>query len=348
MNGFVLKLIKSFTGLVAILFVAHAPTVLAQPATSKIYRGAVGNSHIQMRLNFTGSNVTGTYAYDTVGEDLKLTGHVDAQGALALSEVDNKGKPTGKFVCKRSLDDPVDPDCSWSRPDGTREAFATLTEQHIAFTNGLQITPKTITNRKSAITVSYPQITNSGGTLTSAAQNFNRRMLGLVQKAIADFEPIDGKGSFDTNYNIALATNDLVSIEMVEFSDGGGAHPNNRFWTLTYDLATNKELRFEDLFKPNSEYNDAIAKYVVADIDKRADALEADEARRDGRKPNQRDQSIVSADHLSELSGWTITPKGMNVYFDLPHVIAFFDKTFVPYGVIADFLKPNGPAARFQ
>jgi len=300
-----------------------------------------------MRLNFSGSNVTGTYAYDLIGEDLKLTGHVDAQGRLALSEVDTKGKPTGKFVCKRSLDDPTDPECSWSRPDGTREALATLAEQHIAFTNGLQITPKTITNRKTAISVSYPQITTSG-TLTSAAQNFNRRMLGLVQKAIADFQPIDGRGSFDTNYNIAQATNDLVSIEMVEFSDGGGAHPNSGFWTLTYDLTVNKELRFEDLFQPNTEYNDAIAKYVVADIDKRADALEADEARRDGRKPNSRDHSIVSADQLSELSGWTITSNGLNVYFDLPHVIAFFDKTFVPYGVVKDHLKPNWPAARFQ
>jgi len=306
----------------------------------------VGNSHIQMRLNFNGNKVTGTYAYDTVGEDLKLTGNVDAQGALTLSEVDAKGKPTGKFICKRSLDDPTDPDCSWSRPDGTREAFATLAEQHVAFTNGLQVTPKTITNRKTGISVSYPQITS--GALTAAAQSFNRRMLGLVQKAIADFQPIDGRGSFDTNYNIALATNDVISIEMVEFYDGGGAHPNNRFWSLTYDLATNKELRFEDLFQPNAEYNEAIAKYVVADIDKRAAALEEDEARREGRKPNQRDQSIVSTDQLEELSGWTIAPKGLNVYFDFPHVIAFFDKTSIPYAVLKGYLKPDSPASRFQ
>ena len=135
---------------------------------------------------------------------------------------------------------------------------------------------------------------------------------------------------------------------MTEYEDGGGAHPNNSFWSLTYDLKGNKELKFEDLFKPGADYNSAIAKYVVMDIDRRADAFEADDARHENRKPNPRDGSIVSADQLSELSGWGITPKGLIVYFDFAHVIAVFDKTFVPYSIVQPYLNPNGPAARFQ
>ena len=154
--------------------------------------------------------------------------------------------------------------------------------------------------------------------------------------------------AFATNYNILLGTNDLVSIEMVEFSDGGGAHPNNRFWSLTYDLSVNKELKFDDLFKPGSDYNTAIARHVVADIDRRAVEIEQEDARREGRKPNQRDESIVSMEQLSELSGWAMTPKGLMVYFDFPHVIAVFDKTFVPYSVVSEYLKPSGAAARIQ
>jgi len=48
------------------------------------------------------------------------------------------------------------------------------------------------------------------------------------------------------------------------------------------------------------------------------------------------------------LSGWGLTPKGLIVYFDFPHVIAFFDKNLVPYSVVKQYLKPNGPTARFQ
>ena len=151
------------------------------------------------------------------------------------------GQPTGKFVCKRGLDDPIDKDCSWSRANGTHESLVTIEPQYFAFTNGVTIIPKLITNRQKGIGVSYPQLTDKAP-LAAGAQAFNRRMLAMVQKAISEFEPVDGKGVFETNYNILLGTNDLVSIEMTEYADGGGAHPNDRWWALTYDLAANKEL----------------------------------------------------------------------------------------------------------
>jgi hypothetical protein len=314
-------------------------------AQTKVYRGSIGNNHIQMRLNFNGSDVSGTYAYDSVGQDLSLSGRLN-HGALELTEMSGKQK-TGKFVCKKPLGDPIDSECTWSKIDGTRESMVTLEEQNFAFADGVQITPKTIVNRRTGVSVSYPQITG-GGPLSPGAQAFNRRILALAQKKIGEFEPVDGKGVFDTNYNILFGTNEVISVEMSEYYDGGGAHPNNSFWSLTYDLKGNKELKFEDLFKPHSDYNAAIAQYVVTDIDQRAAAFEADDARRENRQPVKRDDSIVSEDQLNELSGWVMTPKGLVVYFDFPHVIAVFDKTLVPYGVIKQYLNPNGPAARFQ
>lgn len=330
-------------------FLGVAETARAEQTlqtTAMVYRGSVGNSHIQMRLNIQGNKVSGTYSYDTVGEDIKLAGQLTDQGRLELTEFDAKGKPNGKFICKRRILDEIDSECSWSKPDGTREAFVTLAEQHFGFTNGLQITPKTISNRKTRVGVSYPQLTSSGA-LSPGAQSFNRRMLAAVQKAIGEFEPIDGRGSFDTNYNILLGSTDLISIEMTEFSDGGGAHPNRGFWSLTYDLSGNKELTLDDLFKPDSDYKAGISRFVVADIDRRAVAIEQEDARREGRKPNQRDEPIVSAEQLSELSGFGITPTGLVVYFDFPHVIAAFDRTFIPYSVVREYLNPNGPATRF-
>jgi hypothetical protein len=315
-------------------------------AQARIYRGSIGNSHIQVQLNFAGRNVTGTYAYDNVGEDLRLNGVLDEQGRLELTELAPKGKQkTGKFVCKK-FNDAIDQECSWSRPDGSRESLATFEEQNLGTTNGWQIVPKTISNRRTGVGVSYPQIARSGA-LTAGDQAFNRRILAMVQKAISEFQPIDGHGAFDASYNVLLAADDLISVELSVYYDGGGAHPNNYFLSLTYDLKTGKELAFEDLFQPGADYNTAIANYLVPDIDKRAAALE----QRYQTQPQptaKREEPIISADQLTEVSGWGLTPKGLVVYFDFPHVIAAFDKNVVPYTVVKQYLKPNGPAARFQ
>ena len=77
-------------------------------------------------------------------------------------------------------------------------------------------------------------------------------------------------------------------------------------------------------------------------------ALEQESARSEGRKPNLRDEPLISTEQLSELSGWAMMPKGLVVYFDFPHVIAVFDRTFIPYSVLNEYLKPSGPAARIH
>jgi hypothetical protein len=333
--------------LVPIALIAATGAANGQTPSTRTFRGSIGSSHIEMRLNFTGRTVAGTYAYDHIGEEIKLTGQVNEQGGLELTEFGTNKKPTGKFACKRPIDDPVGADCSWSRTNGAHESFVTLEEQFVAFTNGMQIAPKLITDRKLGVNVSYPQIFSKSPP-TIAAQNFNRRILSLTKKAIADFEPVDGRGVFETNYTVMLGRNDLVSVEMSEYFDGGGAHPNNRFWSLTYDLAADKEIKFEDLFRPDSDYNMAVAKYVVADIDRRDQAVEADNARRENRQPTKREEPIIPMDSLTEISGFALTPKGVYVYFDFPHVIAFFDKNFVPYDAIKEHLKPGGPVSRIQ
>ena len=330
--------------LISVALAVSAASATGQSAT-RTFRGSVGDNHIEMRLTFAGRSVSGAYSYDTVREDIKLTGQVNEQGGLELNEFNAKKKPSAKFICKRPIDDPVTSDCSWSRADGTRESFVTLTEQFVAFTNGVQIVPRLITDRKLGVGVSYPQVVGSTG---PGAQSFKRRILAMTRKAIADFQPVDGHGVFDTNYTVMLGTNNLVSVELSEYYDGGGAHPNNRFWALTYDLAADKEVRFEDLFRADSDYNTAIAKYVVADIDRRDQAVEADNARRENRQPTKRTEPIIPMDSLTEISGFALTPRGFYVYFDFPHVIAFFDKNFVPYEAVREHLKPGGPAFRFQ
>jgi len=324
-----------------LLFIAFlAPATRAQ---TKIYRGAIGNSHFQMKLDFNGSEVSGTYAYDNVGQELKLTGKLDSQGHLELKEFAKGKQQTGKFSCKRKLDDPIDPECSWSRADGTRESMATFEEQHIDLPGGMQITPTLMNNRRTGVGVSYPQIFTKSVPSTGVL-NFNRRILAMVKKAVAEFDPVDGKGSFDANYNVLFASQDLISVELSVYYDGGGAHPNNYYLSLVYDLKADKEIKFEDNFQADKDYQSAIAKYLVTDITKRA----ADIEQRDTGQPTKRDEPIISEDQLTEVSGWGLTPKGLVIYFDFPHVIAAFDKNVVPYSVVKAYLKSDSPAAKFQ
>src|SRR5437870_8471443 len=104
-----------FTALLVCGFLCAARMVTGQQAvqtTVRVYRGSVGESHFQMRLSIQGNNVSGAYSYDSIGEDIKLTGHLDVQGKLDVAEFDAKGKQTGKFACKKLND--AEPDCMWS------------------------------------------------------------------------------------------------------------------------------------------------------------------------------------------------------------------------------------------
>jgi len=343
--GVLLPTLMCAQGATAAANIKTIATTQPMPLT-KSYRGSIGNSHIEMSLQTDGDKVSGSYSYDRIRQDIRLDGRINKQGGLELAEYDTKGKQTGALVCKRPLGDPVDSECNWTRANGTGQRFVLLSEQHLAFTNGLQIVPRVLTNRGTGVDVSCPQITGATGPAVIAAESFNRRMSALVTRAIKDFAPGDdpGRNRFDANYTILLGTNNLVSVEMYEMSDSGGAHPNDRYWAVNYDLAANRELKFADLFKAQAEYKSAIAEYVVADINKRAEEIERDEAKREGRAAQPREEPLMSIDQLSEPEAFAITPKGLMIYFDFPHVIAVFNKSFVPYSVVANQLQLAPPA----
>jgi len=178
-----------------------------------------------------------------------------------------------KIMCKQKLDELIDPECFWSRVDGTHQAFVSLEEQHFAFTGGLRLAPKSIIDRATGVVVSYPQLTIDKP-LSAGGQGFNQLVSTWFRKVIKDFDPQPSPHtSYELNYNVLLGTNDLVSVEITEYSDNGGAHPNNGFYSITYDLNKNRELKLEDILKPDSDYKTAVAKYVVADIQRRANII---------------------------------------------------------------------------
>lgn len=334
-----------------------APTAqgsTAQPAanaSAKTYRGALNDRGLEMRLVRDGERVSGLYAYDGIEQDIGLEGRVAGKEKFDLAEKDASGKTTGKWSCEGKNPGEWDQgfSCKWTKPDGSGELFVALYEQ-AAFASALRVAPKVVENRKSGVRASYPQIIASDGAqLSASAAHFNQLLEKKVGKEATDFaEGMEGEKNlyFHADYNVLLATDDLVSVEIAYDSYAGGAHPNSGYDAVTYDLRADRELKLEDIFKSNSAYAKAVAAYCDKDIRRRAGVLEEETAKEEHRKAEPQTDAPVSPDQLEEISAFALTPKGVMIYYDLAHVVAVFDRNFVPYSAVKNFLKPDSPAAQ--
>jgi hypothetical protein len=318
----------------------------AQVPGEKTYRGAIGDKHIQMRLTVSGSQVNGSYFYDQFKQEITLTGSYDAKRQLELTENVKKRK-TGKFVCKAEPEDAnTDLDCEWTRPDGTGTRIVFLVEQGIRFTKGTKIVPKTVVDPKTKASASFPQLTAS--VMTDAINGFNSLIESRVRASMKEFDPGDAKSVFDGNYNVLFADDDTISIEISEYFDAGGAHPNTRLWTLNYNLNSNKELHINDVFKDDDGYKAAIAEFVSKDINRRVEQMDIAEARRNNKPVEKRTELVMTVEELPEMDTWGLSTKGFVAYFDFAHVMAVFDKTIMPYSELSKYLKPDGVAASIK
>jgi hypothetical protein len=302
-----------------------------------------------MRLVREGERVSGFYDYDGIDQDIGLEGRAGEKGKFELAEREASGKQTGKWSCEPETEGEWGEDftCKWTKPDGKGEMFVALYGQ-ATFTSGLRVVPKVVENRKVGVRASYPQIVaESGAQLSPAAAHFNRLLEGKVGKPARDFgQGLDPSPNLylHTDYNVLAATDDLISVEVSYDSYEGGAHPNLSYDAVTYDLRADREVKLEELFKPGSAYVKTISAYCAADIKKR-ESEAAGEGAKQGASDSQ-DESPVSRESLEEISAFAITPKGLMIYYELPHVIAALDRNFVPYSVVKDKLKPDSPASR--
>lgn len=313
----------------------------ARPA-GRIFRGTLAERPIEMRLERDAVNLRGAYSYDGIGQELSLRGRIDSQGNLSLQEFDANGKQTGQFKGKLSEESEPEPSAAiiegnWTQPNGSHETYVYLTEQHLEFTRGLRIVPKNIREKRPNINASYPQIV--GGNDSSFAK-FNQQAEAIVTKAIREFkdgEPAPDRSSYTASYNILLATDDFISMEIAEDSYSGGAHPSSAYYTLNYDLRAGRELQLADLFKPGANYQKSIQQYALKDMNARARG----QAERENMPADQSAEPLFDADQLSDWTTFAVTRKGLYVYYDLPHAVAAFSREFIPARIFKEHLNPQ-------
>jgi len=332
------------------------------PAGEKFFlRGTIaGNLSIEMILLRDGDRVTGTYMYPRVGKDISLSGTIDKDGNVTLTESDETGKQTGMFKGKwQSASDSPDPNLKeiegkWSRPDGSKETEFLVSQQPIEFTGTVKILPKVIkdTDKEKRYTVNaeYPQIDGD-----ARFEGFNREARNLISKdvsafktaetsddaeAVADSAP-ETHSTLDAGYDFRFATDDLISIEWNEGTySRGAAHGNSVTQVLNYDLKKAKKLALADLFVDKSKYLTVIANYCMKELKERA----------------KKEDSAIFADQIETGAGpradnyraVAITKRGLWITFDPYQVAAYAagpQYILVPYAALKDIIRPDGPLA---
>jgi hypothetical protein len=325
------------------------------------FRGTIGdNLRIEMTLLRDGQRLTGSYFYPKVGKNIALSGTVDKDGNVSISESDDGGKQTGVFKGKwKPATDSPDPtlneiDGKWSRPDGTKETAFLVSQQPIELTGAARFAPKVIkeANKEKLYTVAaeYPQIEGD-----ARFDKFNREARSLITKDVAAFKTAEtvsetdpgnetpaenADSSMEVGYQIRYATDDLISVEFTEGDyERGAAHGNISTTVLNYDVKNGKKLALADLFNAKANYLSAISTYCIKEL-------------QDRQKKNK--DSMLDADLMKSgtsaradnYKAWAITKNGLWITFDPYQVAAFAagpQYVLVPYSALKDLIKPDGP-----
>ncbi len=347
---------------------APTPTTQDVPASGaatngqKFYfRGTIaGNLKIEMTLLRDGERLTGSYFYPKVGKNIALSGTIDKDGGVSISESDDSGKQTGVFKgkWKPATDSPdaslSEIDGKWSRPDGSKETAFLVSQQPIEFTAAVRVTPKVIKEKNKeklyAVDAEYPQIEGD-----PRFDRFNKEARGLIMKDVAAFKTAETaepatpenvladearESSLDIGYEIRFATDDLISVEFTESTyEAGAAHPNSSTTVLNYDVKSGKKLLLGDLFGPKANYLKTISDYCIKDFKDRSkkdkESMLDDDMMKSGASPR-----------ADNYKAWAVTRKGLWITFDPYQVAAYAagpQYVLVPYSALKDMIKSDGP-----
>jgi len=332
---------------------------------AQFFNGSIGSrSGLQMKLTRVGDQLAGAYFYQSVGARIDLKGTIDRDNHVTLEEIEPGGKQTGLFNGSWTTDKEdglASIAGNWSKPNSEKKTPFSLHEVPIELTGGVELSAKQLkeSNKKLnyKIAAAYPQIT---GLPDNRFDKFNQEAKNLVTKRISDFKkemadaekdeattpdasPQD-KSSFPVNsldigYSIALARDDLISIEFdVGSYASGAAHGNSNSEVLNYDVKAGKVLKLADLFNPAAKYLQSISAYCIKDLKRQAkskDSMLDDETIQNGAGPN-----------AQNYDGWTITKKGLVISFDPYQVAAYAagkQRVVVPYSALKELIKADGP-----
>jgi hypothetical protein len=142
-------------------------------------------------------------------------------------------------------------------------------------TNPLQFEDVSIesSSTDSEIDVMYPHLINN-----PAAEAFNALIDERVKAGVKDFQDLVSGGvddasdtepwTYDMNYEITYRDDHRFTVLLSGSEYTGGAHPNEDYLAISYDVDANKEITLADLFKSKVNYLKEISSLAIADLNK--------------------------------------------------------------------------------
>ncbi|MDT4968056.1 MAG: hypothetical protein QOJ64_2793 [Acidobacteriota bacterium] len=195
------------------------------------------------------------------------------------------------------------------------------------------------------IKAKYPQAV---GAKDPRIMRLNRAISELMLKQVNDFKKdfkTPGKrmgavgSDYDSDYSVRHSRNNIVSIAFyVDTYFEGAAHGNHNYLVFNYDLNTGRQIKLADLFKPSSDYLDAIAAYSIKSLkEKLKDESDADWIKSGAEAKDE------------NYKNWNITSRGLEIGFDPYQVAAYVygpQEVLIPYDALKDVIDPDGPLGR--
>ncbi|HEY3037165.1 MAG TPA: DUF3298 and DUF4163 domain-containing protein [Pyrinomonadaceae bacterium] len=347
----------------------HPEGGVATAVQTRFFKGSIGSAlGLQMKLVREGESLSGSYFYQKVGKKIDVRGNVDKDGNVTLEEFDSSGKQTGVFkgVWKQDENGAIEIAGNWTKPNTDKQAAFSLHEEPIEFSHSEEIVARQIREKnkklKYEIDVEYPQLT---GSVDPNFEKFNQSVRSLMTKKVVDFKkemapapedqpatdtpgvPADESMGSDISagYTVALARDDLISVEFTISSySAGAAHPNSYSDVINFDLKNGKPLKLADLFVPGSKYLQTLSTYCVQALQKQAKAEGADAMLDDDWIQKG------AAPELTNYGNWTISRKGLGITFD-PYQVGSYaagpQHVLVPYSALKEIIKPDGAVGQF-
>jgi len=167
-----------------------------------------------MTLLRDGEHLTGSYFYPKVGKNIALSGTIDKDGNVSISESDDSGKQTGVFKreVEAATDSPDPPERDrWQvvAADGSKELRFWCRSSRWNSPAPMRFAPKVIkeANKEKHYTVDavYPQIEGD-----ARFDKFNREARSLITKDVAAFKTAETVEPTSTDNVLADEARDRV------------------------------------------------------------------------------------------------------------------------------------------
>jgi Protein of unknown function (DUF3298) len=209
------------------------------------------------------------------------------------------------------------------------------------------------------INIQYPRIESSdegsirevnahvAGFATGIVEHFRKEAVAAVandeqRRFRAEHKTCD---SLEGRFDVSLLTERLLSLRFIIWTQGAGAiHPNTYTHTLNFLLSPFQQLRFQDLFRPESDYLGAVSEYCVSDLRRQV-------ATRPPGKPVPQDDSWLvegAGPKESNFEAYLLTKTGLLLIFDPYRVGSYAEgsqEVHIPVEVLRQFLDTRILAA---